>query len=297
MVYPWKYQAPAPRDGLLVLSHQKTHPQRGAVEVAGLINNGIQTLQASYAPQVVLIFFPDRWSPLRGYSNEDERFDVHDFVKAFLRPARSSHPISHQDTLSDNQRCRVWWWLSLALYVKSMRTPWVLDNLSEDTAFAGLGFSVDKTTGPGNHVVLGCSHIYSARGEGLQYRLSKVENPIMRGRNPFMSKDDAQRVGETIRELFYEARMNLPHRVVLHKRTPFREEERKGLLDGLGNVEQIDMLEIQTDDALRYVASQPDATERLTKITTLYDAERRCNWTITLPCSGFTVRQRPSSPS
>ena len=203
-----------------------------------------------------MIFFPDRWSPLRGYSNEDERFDVHDFVKAFCVQRGVATQFLNQDTLSDNQRCRVWWWLSLALYVKSMRTPWVLDNLSEDTAFAGLGFSVDKTTGPGNHVVLGCSHIYSARGEGLQYRLSKVENPIMRGRNPFMSKDDAQRVGETIRELFYEARMNLPHRVVLHKRTPFREEERKGLLDGLGNVEQIDMLEIQTDDALRYVASQ-----------------------------------------
>ena len=137
-----------------------------------------------------------------------------------------------------------------------MRTPWVLDNLSEDTAFVGLGFSIDSTATPHQHVILGCSHIYSARGEGLQYRLSKVENPIMRGRNPFMSKDDARRVGETIRELFYEARTKLPSRVVLHKRTPFRREEREGLLDGLGNIEQIDMLEIQTDNALRYVASQ-----------------------------------------
>ena len=234
----------------------ETHPERGAVEVAGLINNSIQTLQASYAPQVVLIFFPDRWSSLRGYSNEDERFDVHDFVKAFCVQRGVATQFLNQDTLSDNQRCRVWWWLSLALYVKGMRTPWVLDNLSEDTAFVGLGFSIDRTAAPDQHVILGCSHIYSARGEGLQYRLSKVENPIMRGRNPFMSKDDARRVGETIRELFYEAHSKLPGRVVLHKRTPFRKEEREGLLDGLGNVGQIDMLEIQTDNALRYVASQ-----------------------------------------
>ena len=73
-----------------------------------------------------------------------------------------------------------------------------------------------------------------------------------------MSKDDARRVGETIRELFYETHSKLPSRVVLHKRTPFRRDEREGLLDGLGNVEQIDMLEIQTDNALRYVASQTD---------------------------------------
>ena len=237
---------------------RETHPQRGAVEVARLITDSIQTLQSSYAPQVVLIFFPDRWSQLRGYSDEDERFDVHDFVKAFCVQRGVATQFLNQDTLSGRQQCRVWWWLSLALYVKSMRTPWVLDNLSDDTAFVGLGFSIDRTASSHQHVILGCSHIYSARGEGLQYRLSKVENPIMRGRNPFMSKDDARRVGETIRELFYETHSKLPSRVVLHKRTPFRGDEREGLLDGLGNVEQIDMLEIQTDNALRYVASQTD---------------------------------------
>ena len=234
----------------------ETHPRRGAVEVAKLINSSIQTLRSSYAPQVVLIFFPNRWDHLRGYSDEDERFDVHDFVKAFCVQQGVATQFLNEDTLSNRQQCRVWWWLSLALYVKGMRTPWVLDNLSEDTAFVGLGFSIDRTATQHQHVILGCSHIYSARGEGLQYRLSKIENPIMRGRNPFMSKDDARRVGETIRELFYEARTKLPSRVVLHKRTPFRREEREGLLDGLGNVEQVDMLEIQTDNALRYVASQ-----------------------------------------
>ena len=90
----------------------------------------------------------------------------------------------------------------------------------------------------------------------MQYRLSKVENPIMHGHNPFMSKDDARRAGETIRELFYDARMKLPSRVVLHKRTPFLKDEREGLLDGLGGVDHIDMLEIQVDHALRYVASR-----------------------------------------
>jgi hypothetical protein len=136
-----------------------------------------------------------------------------------------------------------------------MRTPWVLESLDEDTAFVGIGFSVDPTKQRGRHVVLGCSHIYSATGEGLQYRLSKVEQPkIIRG-NPFMSEDDARRLGETIRHLFYESRSKLPRRVVLHKRTPFRREEREGLGQGLAGVEEIDMLEIGMDSAMRYVAS------------------------------------------
>ena len=57
---------------------------------------------------------------------------------------------------------------------------------------------------------MGCSHIYSSRGEGLQYRLSQVENPIFYGKNPFLSLDDARRVGEQIRELFFESRTVFP---------------------------------------------------------------------------------------
>ena len=255
--YGLPLNVPQPADAGWVTCPQptETDPRRAAVEIANQINNAIQSLQSSYAPQVILIFFPTRWNAFRGYRSEHERFDVHDFVKAFCVQRGVATQFLNESTLSDQQQCRVWWWLSLALYVKGMLTPWVLDDLGQDSAFVGLGFSIDRTTHKGRHVVLGCSHIYSDRGEGLQYRLSKVEDPIMRGRNPFMSKDDARRVGEMIRELFYESRAKLPRRVVLHKRTPFLKDESEGLLDGLGGVQSIDMLEIQTEHALRYVAS------------------------------------------
>lgn len=234
-----------------------TNGRSAAVSAAQQITSAIESLRSSYAPHVVLIFFPGRWDHLRGYRDENERFDVHDFVKAYAVQRGVATQFLTEDTLSDTQQCRVWWWLSLALYVKSMRTPWVLDGLDEDTAFVGLGFSIDRNAQKGAHVVLGCSHIYSSRGEGLQYRLSKVENPVIRRGNPFMSKDDARRIGETIRQLFFDARMKLPRRVVLHKRTPFLKDEREGLLDGLAGVAAIDMLEIQEDPAVRYVASMP----------------------------------------
>ncbi|MGD1037559.1 MAG: hypothetical protein ABR878_10255 [Roseiarcus sp.] len=233
-------------------------PHGTALELAGYINRGVEALQSSIAPHVVLIFYPDRWKDFRGYRTEAERFDVHDFVKAFCVQRGIATQFLEQHTLADAYQCRVWWWLSLAIYVKSMRTPWVLSSLAEDTAFVGLGFSIDSTAERGNHVVLGCSHIYSGKGEGLQYRLTKIENPIIRRGNPFMSKDDARRTGETIRQLFFDARLKLPERVVLHKRTPFTRDEREGLADGLSGVRGIDMLEIQIDEALRYVASITD---------------------------------------
>jgi hypothetical protein len=234
-------------------------PHTNALELAGHINRGIEALQSSYAPHVVMICFPSRWKNFRGYRTEAERFDVHDFVKAFCVQRGIATQFLDEDTFTDTYQCRVWWWLSLALYVKAMRTPWVLNTLADDTAFVGLGFSIDPVAEKGKHVVLGCSHIYSGKGEGLQYRLTKIEDPIFYGRNPFMSKDDARRTGETVRQLFFDARFKLPERVVLHKRTHFTKEEREGLADGLSGVKQIDMLEIQIDNALRYVASIPNA--------------------------------------
>ena len=138
------------------------------------------------------------------------------------------------------------------------RFPPFLDDLERDTAYVGLGMSYDFSQEQGKKVVMGCSHIYSSQGEGLQYRLGQVENPVFHGKNPFLSRDDARRVAEQIRELFFESRSILPRRVVIHKRTRFTKDEKIGLKEGLSGVSQIDMLEITIDDALRYIASTLD---------------------------------------
>jgi hypothetical protein len=70
-----------------------------------------------------------------------------------------------------------------------------------------------------------------------------------------MSLEDSRRVGETIRQLFFESKYKLPGRVVVHKRTPFLRAEREGLRQGLEGVGAVDMVEINIDDALRYVSS------------------------------------------
>jgi argonaute-like protein implicated in RNA metabolism and viral defense len=194
-----------------------------------------------------------------GFDTESERFDVHDYVKASSVQKGIGTQFLDESTLSDKLQCRVRWWLSLAFYVKAMRTPWVLDGLDRDSAFVGLGMSYDPNQEHGKKVVMGCSHISSSRGEGLQYRLSQVENPVFFGKNPYLSRDDARRVGEQIRELFFESRSALPKGVVIYKRTRFTKDEQQGLREGSSGVTQIEMLEIVIDDTLRYIASTVDA--------------------------------------
>lgn len=258
-------QIPMPGDNLW-LTCPETDPnldaQRSALQLSQNITASLTALKSAALPAVTVVFIPTRWARCRSFETETERFDLHNFVKAFCVPQGIATQFLEEDTLDNPLQCRIRWWLSLAIYAKSMRTPWVLDSLDEGSAFVGLGISVDRKAERGRHVALGCSHLYNPQGQGLQFRLSKIENPVLRQKNAFMSFEDARRVGETIRQLFWETRFRLPDRVVIHKLTPFLIEERKGLQAGLSGVKQIDLLEINVDNALRYLSSvaQPDGT-------------------------------------
>jgi len=234
-----------------------------ARELGARISAALSSLKAAANPSVVFIYVPARWAALKGYDLDGEKFDLHDFIKASAIPQGIATQFLEEDTLAHQQQCRVRWWLSLAMYAKAMRSPWALDGLDKDSAYVGVGYSLRNRPGQDGNVVLGCSHLYSPNGLGLQFRLSKIENPIMRRKNPFMSFDDARRLGEGIRELFFEANLRLPKRVVIHKQTPFLKQEREGLQAGLEGVDCVELLQIHIDDTLRYVASRVNRTGNL----------------------------------
>jgi hypothetical protein len=253
-------QLPIPGDNLWITCPEVDpglSAERGTLQLSQHITTSLSNLKAAAMPNVTIVFIPTRWTQWRFFETESERFDLHNFVKAFCVPQGIATQFLEEDTLDNDLQCRIRWWLSLALYVKSMRTPWVLSSLDQDFAFVGLGISLDRKAEKGSHVILGCSHLYNAQGQGLQFRLSKIENPVFRRRNAFMSFEDARRVGETIRQLFWESRLRLPNRVVIHKLTPFMNDERRGLQAGLSGVNEVDLLEIHVDDALRYLSSIP----------------------------------------
>ncbi|MDY0279019.1 MAG: SIR2 family protein [Salinivirgaceae bacterium] len=251
-------EIPRPGDGAWAVCPEpkdQDNVKKSSLELANLIARSIDNLVAAEKPHVVAVFIPERWRAFREYRDDQEWFDLHDFVKAYCVQKGIATQFLEQKTLSSGQQCRVWWWLAVALYAKAMRTPWVLETLDPSTAFVGLGFTIDHLAPKGQHIVLGCSHLYNAQGEGMQFRLSKIERPVMVRRNPHMSYDDARRIAEMIRQLFFESQLRLPPRVVVHKQTPFLDNEKNGLLDGLSGVDAVDLLEINIDAALRYVSS------------------------------------------
>jgi len=203
----------------------------GATEIARNLTTAVRALRASSNPDVVLIYVPGRWKSWERFESESETFDLHNFVKAYCVQNGVTSQFLREQTLTKPYQCEILWWLALSFYVKAMRTPWVLETMEPDSAYVGLGFSIDRSAETRAHVVMGCSHIYTAEGLGLKYRLSKVEEPTIRNGNPFMSREDARRAGDNIRQLFFDATNRLPSRVVIHKRTPFWRDERENAKD------------------------------------------------------------------
>lgn len=242
----WQELAVTPSGSLLESSKQ----------IARAICAALNRIRGLTPGATAVIFVPKSWSSFELVDEGEEHFNLHDSIKAFAARNGQSTQFLREKTVVPNASCRVKWWLSLALYAKAMRTPWRLDCLDEDSAFVGIGYSLDPHALDKRHILLGCSHIYSARGEGLQFRLGRIEHPIIRGRNPYMSLDDARRTGETIRQLFFDARMRLPKRVVIHKRTPFTKEEQDGLAQGLEGVQNVELIEINTEESIRFLASK-----------------------------------------
>ena len=228
--------------------------EAGSRELAKNINSAINASTA-IERSVVLVLTPERWDKFRDYENSNEIFDVHDYVKAYAAQRGIATQFIKQEKLMVQDKCRFWWWFSVAIYAKAMRTPWVLDGLDENTAYVGLGYSIDRYAKRGQQIVLGCSHLYNSRGQGLEFRLTKIENPIIRNRNAFLRFDDARRIGETIRSLYWEHKRKLPERVVIHKLFPFQDEEQKGLRAGLYGISNLELLEINHEPNLRYVNS------------------------------------------
>ncbi|HEY5779100.1 MAG TPA: SIR2 family protein [Chthoniobacterales bacterium] len=227
-----------------------------AKQLAHRICKALDAIRSVRPGAIATIFVPFRWAAYERIETDTEHFDLHHFLKAYAARHGQSTQFIREKTVVTTQHCRVRWWVSLALYAKALRTPWRLDCLDDETAFVGIGYSLDSGAASGNHVLLGCSHLYNARGEGLQFRLGRIEDPIIRGRNPFMSVDDARRTGETIRQLFFDAKMRLPARVVVHKRTAFTTDEQRGLFQGLEGVPNIELIEVTIEESLRYLASK-----------------------------------------
>ncbi len=218
----------------------------------------IEIKDLTYHDSTIIIFIPEEWKKYYEWEENKEIYDLHNYVKSFAASNQIKTQFIEEATINENMKCRIYWWLSLSLYVKSFRTPWLLKSVSKDTAYAGIGYSVTKSEN-NTEVVLGCSHIYNTLGEGLQYKLSQINDYYLDNkRNPYLKYDEAFEMAMSISERFHRSMEEYPKRVVIHKRTEFKEEEINGLVDSFtrSGVKYIDLITIKAENNTKFIATK-----------------------------------------
>jgi len=202
---------------------------------------------------VLIIHVPDRWADFRERKDAAYHFDLHDALKVFSAPNNLKIQIIEERSFRYPDQARVMWWLALALYVKGDGIPWKLADPSPDTAFIGLSYGISNVTA-GRRIIMGCSQVFDEHGEGLKFLLYPVESPVFRGKNPFMSREDARRLFGILREIYQDVNGKRPQRVVIHKTTHFTADEMNGIATALSGIEEVELLQIQQDTHWRAIA-------------------------------------------
>jgi hypothetical protein len=183
---------------------------------------------------VAIVHFPDSWSAgLRRTG-----FSAHDQLKALAALAGIPTQVVNDRVFSFEYTASRSWRLGIALYVKAGGVPWKLAALSgvpDGTAYIGLAYALRGDPKEARFVTC-CSQVFDADGGGMQFVAYDANDPLedsdQARHNPYLSRADMRAVlARSMRT--YQARNGggLPYRVVLHKTTPFREDELAGAAD------------------------------------------------------------------
>jgi hypothetical protein len=222
----------------------------------------VRRLSSSGQIDVVLLYIPSAWKPFESVTAGVTSLNLHDQVKAFCVQHHIRSQLLREEKVLNERSARIYWWLSLAFFTKSLRVPWSLADAPSNVVYAGIGYSFNPLLKT-RRIVTGCCHVYDSAGLGLRFRLGELEKPIWKRdeflpqTNPHMSRDDAYRLGIRTRQLFFESHSDVPDRVLVCKQTPFLNDEVEGLLSALQGINHVDLLTVQFDGAWRFCAFDP----------------------------------------
>jgi len=208
---------------------------------------------------VVAIHLPESWAAA---FRSDDGFDLHDAIKAGAAMLGVPTQILNDDVWTYRCRASVAWRLSIALYSKYGGNPWKITPSPTmlDTAYIGLAYARRGRPEDGKYVTC-CSQVFDADGGGMQFIAFDIGDGVDL-KNPFLSREQMRSV--MARSIALYQRRNsgvLPRRVVIHKTSPFTDDELAGTGDALMGVREFECVQIQSRVSWRAVKlNAPRAT-------------------------------------
>lgn len=207
---------------------------------------------------VLVIYIPRQLGKMREIKNGKEYFNLHDSLKIYCASKGVvSQIIEERSVHSGNDMAKIAWGLSTALYTKAAGKLWKPKAINYDTAYIGLSYVLSIKSN--EKVSIGCSQLFDSEGNGMRLFLRPLKNPQIIQRNPYMRSEDACRLMNNLKRMYDESiPIHKLKRIVIHKTTPFTEEEIEGITKGLPSVEDIELIQIQEFTSWRAIQFQND---------------------------------------
>lgn len=216
------------------------------VVLAEHIVRAIQTLSSHRTEfDLVFIYVPERWQP--GFvGGADEDFDLHDHIKAFTAGAGIPVQLVREGrAISYDCQASVMWRIGLAIYAKAGGVPWKLAEADPETAYIGISYSVRGTESALPRFVTCCSQVFDSDGAGLEFVAYDAQEVDVHLDNPFLSQNEMFRVMNRSMDLYRRRHAGRsPQRVMVHKSTEFKREERDGCMEALRVCDAVDLVQV-----------------------------------------------------
>lgn len=233
-------------------------PRRRVEHAVDLYLDELKPLVEDARPDVVVCHIPDALIDLDAEPNPGEPEDVvdtdtaeselppafHDLLKAramSLRvPLQLVRTTTYDRTRSLPQKRKRWktrqrqddatvaWNFFTALYYKAGGTPWRMVRASTDLDACYVGVAFYKTI-DGKETATSVAQIYNQRGDGVVVRGGPARKSND-DRQLHLSEPDAYQVLNDALSSYKTEHRHLPARIIVHKTTPFNDNEREGML-------------------------------------------------------------------
>lgn len=191
---------------------------------------------------VAFIYLPTSWEAC--FRADD--FDLHDYLKAKLAPLGIVVQIINDRALNRDCRANVMWGLSISLYAKKGGIPWKLCEIDREEAYIGLSYAMKKLDSGDMDYTTCCSQVYDPDGLGFEfiaYDTKEYTRDLQK--NPYLSYSEMYSVMSQSLKIFQDRHAGqLPKKVMIHKSTPFKEQESQGCFDAFGDGVDVELIQI-----------------------------------------------------
>ena len=251
-IYRRELLVPSEYDTKLCVTYPGSHfNQKPAREFVDFLKRGINNFaMRKFEFDVLIIYIPQSFSRFRESSDVSPDFNLHDAIKLYATEKGVAIQFIEERSTTSYDPCKVLWGLSTSLYAKSQGVLWHPKAIDEGTVYIGIGYAQSEKKG----ICIGCSQLFDSTGTGVRMILRKINNPLYAGKkNPYMDKDEARKMMTTLREKYYRCcPTSKIRRVVIHKTTPFMQDEIIGITQAFEGVD-VELVQIQEYSSWRGV--------------------------------------------